>query len=107
MPNISYMIHASSAIIFILVAEVMACKIRENDNIKGFKTNDMNEKKNIYDTCIKSVKNGIFEKCLRFCSYFEVTNSHGKNHDSSYNLWRNHKHFFSSPSVLLGIHTSQ
>ena len=33
----------ASAIIFILVAEVMACKIRENDNIKGFKTNDMNE----------------------------------------------------------------
>ena len=36
----------------------------------------------IYDTCIKSVKDGIFEKFLRFCSYFEVTNPHVKNHDS-------------------------
>ena len=36
----------------------------------------------IYDTCIKSVKDGIFEKFLRFCSYFEATNPHGKNHDS-------------------------
>ena len=33
----------------------------------------------IYDTCIKSVKEGIFEKkILRFCSYFEVNKPYGK-----------------------------
>ena len=58
----------ASAIIFILVAEVMACKIRENNNIKGFKTNDMNEDIKIVqhadDTTlpladIKSVENAV------------------------------------------------
>ena len=58
----------SSAILFILVAEVLACKISENDNIKCFKTNDMNEDINIVQHAddatlpladIKSVENAV------------------------------------------------
>ena len=58
----------ASAIIFILVAEVMACKIRENDNINGLKTNDMNEDIKIVQHAddatltlpdIKSVENAV------------------------------------------------
>ena len=44
--------------------------------------NSTNARCIIYDTWFKSEKDGIFENFLWFCSYFEVTNPHGKNHDS-------------------------
>ena len=40
-----------SAILYLFVAEILSLKIKQNQNIKGFKTDQMDKEVKIYTTC--------------------------------------------------------